>query len=281
VTRRFALAVLLAAPLAAADAPSPFFAFDNGTGRDQKVPLAEQADLIQRAGYAGIGFTGTQRIPELLRILDARGLRLFSIYVACRVDKPEIFYDPGLREAIGQLKGRGTAIWLTVQGKPVGVDGDERTVRTVREIADLAAPAGLRVVLYHHHGFYVDHLEHALRLRQRAGRPNIGVSFNLAHLLASGDEPHLDRLLAAALPHLDLVSINGADRIDPASRPTADWSRLIQTLDRGDYDVRGVMRRLWRLGYKGPVGLQGYQVKGDIQDNLQRSMRAWRIFIKP
>jgi hypothetical protein len=31
-------------------------------------------------------------------------------------------------------------------------------------------------------------------------------------------------------------------------------------------------------GYKGPIGLQCYQVPGDIEDNLRRSMAAWRKF---
>ena len=45
---------------------NPFFVFDNGTGRDQKVPLEEQAELVKRTGYAGLGYTGALRIPEML-----------------------------------------------------------------------------------------------------------------------------------------------------------------------------------------------------------------------
>ncbi len=29
-------------------------------------------------------------------------------------------------------------------------------------------------------------------------------------------------------------------------------------------------------GYTGPIGLQAYAIKGDMRDNLQRSMAAWR-----
>jgi hypothetical protein len=32
-------------------------------------------------------------------------------------------------------------------------------------------------------------------------------------------------------------------------------------------------------GYKDPIGLQCYNIKGDIRNNLQRSMSAWRIFV--
>jgi hypothetical protein len=30
------------------------------------------------------------------------------------------------------------------------------------------------------------------------------------------------------------------------------------------------------MGYKGPIGLQCYQVPGDREENLNRSMAVWR-----
>jgi sugar phosphate isomerase/epimerase len=248
---------------------------DNGTGRDQKLPLEQQADLVKRAGYAGIGYTGTQRIPELLGALDARGLQLFSIYVGSRVDGAGPAYDPGLPEAIRQLKGRKTVVWLNIQGK--APDGDERAAAIVREVADLAAGSGLRVVIYPHVGFCVERVEDALRIRALAGRPNVGVTFNLAHFLAIGDEPNLDKRLTEAMPFLEMVTVNGADHEGDWRK--GDWSRLIQTLDRGAFDVRGLVQKLRRLGYRGPIGLQCYQVAGDIEENLKRSMAAWRTMV--
>ena len=269
---RTLVALVLASLLAAAADLNPFFAFDNGTGRDAKVPYSQQAEMLRKAGYAGIGFTGTQNIPEMLKELDARGLKMFSTYVAARIDPDKPPYDPGLPQAMKQLKGRDTAIWLTVQGK--AEDGDARAVTVLREIADMAAENGLQVVIYPHAGFHVERTDHALELRNRAGRSNVGVSFNLAHFLAVEDHATLDARLKAAAPHLKLVSINGAD-------VGSDWrrdgfSRFIQTLDRGAWDVTELVRKLRKLGYRGPIGLQAYQVPGEIEDNLQRSMAAWR-----
>ncbi len=267
--------VLLAVSLSWAQPLSnPFFAFDNGTGRDQKLPLDQQAELVKKAGYAGIGFSGALRVPEMLQALESRGLKLFSIYVASRIDGDKPSFDPALPEAIRQLKGRDTVIWLTVQGH--SADGDSRAAAVVREVADLAAASGLRVVLYPHVGFHVERIEDALRIRKLADRPNIGVTFNLSHFLAIGDEPNLDQRLKESLPYLEMVSINGADHQGEWRR--GDWSRLIQTLDRGEFDTRGFLRKLASLGYKGPVGLQCYQVAGDIQENLSRSMAAWQKF---
>jgi sugar phosphate isomerase/epimerase len=80
-------------------------------------------------------------------------------------------------------------------------------------------------------------------------------------------------VLKAALPRLFFVSINGADAGDTQNQ---DWNQLIQTLDRGSYDVAGFVRTLRSLHYTGPVGLQCYNVKGDPQENLKRSITAWR-----
>jgi sugar phosphate isomerase/epimerase len=266
------LAVILSAvsPLVAASPlTNPFFPFDNGTGRDQHVPLDDQAELVKRTDYAGLGFTGTQHIPEMLQALESRGLKMFTIYVAARIDD-EPGYDPGLPEAIRQLQGHGTVIMLTVNGS--APDGDARATSEVREIADMAAASGLRVALYPHIGMYVGRVEDALRVVKNVDRPNVGVAFNLAHFLAAKDEPNLDVRLRDALPHLFMVSINGADH-------EGGWDRLIQPLDRGEFDVYALLQKLVTLGYHGPIGLQCYQVPGDREENLNRSKAVWRKFI--
>jgi len=257
--------------------PNPFFVFDNGTGRDQKVPLEEQAELVKRTGFAGLGYSGTRHIPEILQALESRGLRLFSIYVSAHVDGDgPPGYDPGLPQAIQQLKGHNTVIWLAIQGH--APDGEARAVTVVREVADLAAASGLRVVLYPHISqhvpcptcdFYVSRIEDAVRIRKLVDRPNAGATFNLCHFLAAQDEPSLDLRLKEALPYLEMVSINGADH-------QGGWDRLIQPLDRGDFDVYGLVRKLVVMGYKGPIGVQCYQVPGDREENLNRSMAVWR-----
>ena len=265
-----AMTLFAAAPLAAASPlTNPFFVFDNGTGRDQHVSLEDQAELVKRTGYAGLGFSGTEHIPEVLQALESRGLRLFSIYVGANLDGDKPTYDPGLPEAIRQLQGHGTVIWLTVSGS--APDADARATSVVRDIADMAAASGLRVALYPHFGLYVGRVEDALRVAKNVDRPNVGVTFNLAHFLAAKDEPNLDVRTRQALPYLSLVSINGADH-------EGGWDRLIQPLDRGEFDVYSMLEKLVMLGYHGPIGLQCYQVPGDREENLTRSMAAWRKF---
>jgi hypothetical protein len=75
------------------------------------------------------------------------------------------------------------------------------------------------------------------------------------------------------MPYLLTVSINGADSGDTQHMT---WSRLIQTLDRGSFDVSRVLKTLDRMGFTGSVGLQCYAIPGDPRGNLKRSIEAWR-----
>jgi sugar phosphate isomerase/epimerase len=150
---------------------------------------------------------------------------------------------------------------------------DDQAVAVIREIAAMAEQAQLRVALYPHVGFYVATVQDALRLVKKVDRENVGASFNLCHFLKLEDERELARRLQQAAPHLLIASINGADRGDTQSM---GWDRLIQTLDRGDFDVTSLLQSLQRLGYRGPIGLQCYAIAGEPRENLARSMAAWR-----
>lgn len=270
------LAILAALPLAAADRPRQLFAFDNGTGRDQKLPLAEQARLLSETGYGGMAvFTGAARIPELLSALDGYNLRLLSIYVHSYVDETSPRIDPGIATAVQQLAGRETMLLLTVQGH--GKGAEERAVENVREVADTAAKFGVRVCLYPHINFYVETTPDALRIARKAGRANVGVALNLYHTVAfhaarcAGGDLELTQLVKAAMPLLWLVSINGMNWKDGA--PT------IERIGEGAYDLARVLRVLDAAGYRGPIGQQCYQVPGDIRDNLVKSQRAWKALL--
>ena len=265
-------AILLAAePAGKLKLDNEFFAFDNGTGRGKLAPQA-QAKMLKELGYAGIGYSGAKGIPKMLKALDQFGLKMFSIYVGARVGPKGPTYDPSLKEAIKQLKGRHTLIWLTISGgKPSSSDYDQQAVKVVREIGKLADESGLRVALYPHVGFYVARVEDALRVVEKVDRKNVGASFNLCHWLKVGDEKNMKTRLQQAMPRLFAVSINGADH-------EGGWDRLIQTLDRGKFDVYNFLKTLKAMGYTGPIGLQCYAIKGDVKGNLSRSMAAWRKF---
>ncbi len=243
--------------------PTPFFAYELG----DKTP-EEQARLISESGYAGTAFDGTKLIPQRLKALDDEHSQLFFLWLTADVGNGQIIYEPGMEEAIGQLKGRATVVWLAVKGG--GPGAETRAIEASRHVADLASAANLRVALYPHYGFYLAQFKDTVRVAEAAQRSNLGVTFNLCHELRAGLSPEIRSLIKQALPLLYGVTINGADRNGH------DWSTLIQPLGRGDFDTAGLVRMLVETGYRGPIGLQCYGIKEDAATHLRESMKAWR-----
>ncbi|MFN7672280.1 MAG: hypothetical protein ACK5S5_17695, partial [Planctomycetota bacterium] len=56
----------------------------------------------------------------------------------------------------------------------------------------------------------------------------------------------------------------------------ATWAQPHRSLDDGDQDLRGRLATLAAIGYRGPVGLQGFGLPPPARDHLSRSMAAWR-----
>ena len=261
---RLVLFLVASSGLLAADNAPPLAVFDNGLGRGI-LSIDDQVELARQTGYSGVLFAGTAHIEECV----ARSTGAVS-------SSWNLYRDESLRcaacvrsraaEAIHQLRGSGAMIAFNINGK--NPNGDAIAVRTIQQVADMAADSGLRVALYPHFGMYMARIEDALRLREKAARKNVGIVFNLCHWLRSGDEANLHLRLQQAAPYLSLVLINGADH-------AGDWDRLIQPLDRGEFDLAAFLKALKSVDYRGPIGLQCYAIKGDREENLRRSMTAW------
>jgi sugar phosphate isomerase/epimerase len=252
---------------------NPFFAMDTATKDARHQTAKEQVQMVRELGYDGIGCTAGKGLREIAEELDKNGLRLFTVYLGINIDPDQPMYDPELKETIEVLRGTNAMLWLFVQSKqykPSSPDGDDRAVEILREIADMAADANVRVALYPHTGFWVERVEDAVRVAKKVDRSNVGVTFNLCHWLMVDGDKNAKSLIQQAMPHLFVVTINGADS------GGKDWKTLIQTLDRGTFDIRGFLRTLSDCGYTGPIGFQGYGIGGDAYDNLKRTMNAWR-----
>jgi sugar phosphate isomerase/epimerase len=244
--------------------PNSVFAYEFGD-----ISPAEQAGFARQYGFAGTVFDHARLIPERLRAMDDAHLQLFFLWLTVDVSHGQIKYEPGMEAAIEALQGRGTVVWIAIQGE--GTGAEERTIQAVDRISDLASRSNLRVALYPHFGFYLARFRDVVRVAERVGRSNVGVTFNLCHELRSGFEPEFPQLLDKAIPRLYGVTVNGADR------QGRDWNTLIQPLGLGDYDVAGLVRTIAKAGYRGPFGIQCYGLQGDPGVYLKQSMAAWRL----
>jgi sugar phosphate isomerase/epimerase len=257
--------------------PNVFYAMDNGVRDANHTTPESQIAMLKELGYPGIGWRPGP-LPEMFAALDKHGLKLFSFYANLKIGpSAQAKFDPALPSQIAALKGRDTILWFTITSrdyKPSAPEGDEDAVTVLRQIADMAKAAGLRVALYPHTGMWLERVQDAVRLARKVQRDNVGASFTLCHCLRVGDEKKIPELLAEAKPHLFLININGADAGDVGP----GWSRLIMTLDQGSFDMVAFFKTLKRIGYTGPIALQSYNLKGDVRENLKRSLEAWRKF---
>ena len=254
--------VIFAAP------PSPeFFVFDNGVGRGKWTP-EEQAKTLKELGYDGISYNYTNPKDLALWQQECRkqGVKIYALYVYTYLDRTNHF-DPAFKDAIKLLKGTDTVIWMTVMKPATKGDHDAEAVRNVQEMADLAAAQGVRVALYGHSGVYVETGADSARIVKLANRPNVGATINLCHEYLSGHGHELDEALPAVAPLATLASINGVDLAN---------TNYIVRLDQGDFDLTAYLKKLFAAGYHGPIGLQCYNVKGDIRTNLAANIATWR-----
>jgi|GEM_PF-246820 len=252
----------------------PLFVFDNGLGRDQGWKPDRQAELTARLGYSGIGYTHVKELKERYAACELTGQRIFSFYVPFHVSASQPVATETLQK-LPQLKGKQAILWIHTHGKASKTEA----VHAFRKFADQAAKYDVQVVIYPHAHFYVETADHALELAKAVNRQNFGMSINVCHELKAGNGEELVRLASESVDHLFLVSINGANHIEHPE-DERDWSRLIQPLGKGDFDLKPFIKKLHERGYQGPIGLQCYLVPGKPEKVLRESMAAWRTLVQ-
>jgi sugar phosphate isomerase/epimerase len=257
----------------------PFFVFEDGLWNAKSDSPDYWSDLVKETGFDGMELIGLDRVDKILPELKRNDLELFTLYIKIEIDKDQP-YDPNLKEYIKKLHDTGLHLWVHVHSISYPCSdssGDEKCVKIISELADYASNYGVKIAFYPHTDFWVEKVSDGLRLAEKIDKPNVGVVFNLCHFLKR-DQPHkLKHTLTIALPHLFLVSINGADKGETSEMT---WDRLIQPLGSGSYDVLNVLHILKDLGYNNPVGLQCYNIKGKPEVFLKQSMETWKKYLK-
>jgi len=270
----FVIGVFAMTPIALADdvrvPMNPFFAFKNSMESGGPASVEEQAQILQDIGFDGFDNRDLNDLEAALQALDRHKLKLFTVYFTVKIDPGETPFNPRLAELSPLLKGRGTVLWCNTHSKrfkPSDPAGDECAVPIFRQIADMAAPFGVRVAPYPHVDLWVESPEDTARLADKVDRPNFGASFNLFHWNALGDrKPPLEDVARRLAPRMFVMSINGdigPHNIGPLQDEKIDT-------------YYGVLKTFREAGYKGPVGLQCYLIPGDPRVHLGQSFAVWR-----
>jgi sugar phosphate isomerase/epimerase len=253
--------------------PFAFFPFCIDWHDAKKRNFQEQAVMLKELGYDGVGHIWLDGVADRLKTLDEAGLRLFQITMTVDLTPGKTPYDARFKDVLALVKGRHVQFDLLIGGMtPSDSSADPRAVAILREMSDLAMDSGAQLLLYPHVGNWVERIQDSVRVAEKVDRPNVGIMFNLCHWLRVDKQRDYKPLLRQAMPRLWAVSINGADEFDAAP----GWDHYIQPLDKGSFDVAGLLKTLKELGYEGSVGLQCYGIGGDAREHLARSMAAWR-----
>ena len=257
-----------------------FYAMDTSYGRPG-LSREQQLDLVKELGFAGVSenIRPPAEMKNAREEIEVRGLKLFAVYAGAQVTpKGDLVVSSDLPAVMNVLKGSGAIIWLHIGGKGPAFDsltGNEPVCKNIRELSDAAKANGMRIAVYPHFGEWTAKFGDATTLATIINHESFGVTFNLCHCLATGDEKKIAALIDAAGPRLFTATINGAD----TGFGGADWSRLIQPLGKGSFDVKIVLDSLQRIHFAGPIGFQGYGIAGDTRSILEPTIKAWKTLL--
>ncbi len=260
-----------------------FYAFNNSVRTLQNAPegMDAQAQLISEIGFKGFAGHHSENYFARRNALDKAGIEMPEIYLPVTINESgKVSYFEGIREIIKDSKNRKLVVALAAFGdayKNNKADGDRFLVESIQELADFAAPFGVRIAVYPHVGFYCERLDHSIKICKEVNRPNVGAIFNTCHLFKVEGMEGWEQKLKEAIPFLYMISINGLDSGDTQSM---NWDRLIQPLGEGSFDTYQIVKIAKDNGYNGLFGLQCYNIKQDCKTALIQSMKTWKSYLE-
>lgn len=274
------LSFMLLAGCAKVEVPkNDFFPFNNAM-RLQNAPktIPEQAALLKELGFPGIEGYGPATHSEWKKTLNANGLKMQTNYTGLTLGGMTSEYLESVKTMIsatskGEVIEFYTRVDKSVKGSPEEIE--KQFVAVLKDLAVHAKPYGVKLGVYPHVGNFCETVEHSVQMAKAVNEPNYGAIINLCHMLKVEGSEGVKEKIDMAFPYLVTVSISGAD--DGDTKKMA-WDKLIQPLGKGSFDVYGFLAHLWDKGYSGPVGLQCYNVKGDVREVLKQSQAAWNEY---
>ncbi|CAL9362385.1 hypothetical protein SUDANB6_00690 [Streptomyces sp. enrichment culture] len=162
---------------------------------------------------------------------------------------------------------------------PLAVDDDALAAEQLARLADLAQESGIRVAYEAlAWGRHVSTYDHAWRIVEAAGHPALGTCLDSFHILSRSSDPE-DLEGIGDIPGEKIFFLQLAD----APRLAMDvlqWSRHHRCFPgQGGFDVAGLVRRVLRTGYTGPLSLEVFNdvfrqsEAGPTAVDAQRSLR--------
>ncbi len=229
--------------------------------RSQCEMLAEIGyDAITVAAWGGQPLTDLSLLPS---VKAEHGLDIAALYLVLHEGRN----DAMLRRIVESVEGV-ELIELAVQSS---LNGEPAILRVIESLLPIVERRGLRLALYPHRNHVTETTSQVIAICQHFDHPQLGATFNGYHWYAS-EEGDLEGRLCAMQPWLMQVTTSGS-----ALSPLG-WGGVatMEPPDRGELDNFALLAALSRMGYRGRIGLLGWDYCGDVYLKLQRSLSTFR-----
>ena len=279
----FSLAITLSLACTQKKLDNTFYCQNTLSRFENKPETASQkAKLMKEIGFDGIEGWGYKDFSELRDALEGQSLSMPANYVVINFEADGKLNDVQKDEIKTMIKAsaKGDVIYFSLINEAYmhkKDSGDKLVASELRILADYAVVYGVKLCSYPHVGQYCETLEHSVTLAKLVDRKNFGATLNLCHLLKVEGSEDLNSKIKEFTPYIFAVNICGADDGDTQKY---GWNRLIQPLGEGSFDTYQLVKSLIDNGYKGPFGLQCYNLKGDVVKTLTQSMNTWKDYQK-
>jgi sugar phosphate isomerase/epimerase len=232
-----------------------------GAGELSRFDFKDRVEAAARAGFKGIGIWHTdlehimlhRSLKEMKMILDDNGMKYLELEFLT-----DWFLDGGRKQESDQRKRRLMEAAGALQAKHIKI-GDFYNLtcpmpRLVEAFAALCAEAqqvGTTIGFELMACAMIDNLPDALTMVETAGADNGGIILDILQVVNLGIPYEAIRRIP--LKHLMGIELN--DGILPGN-PNPEPGRARRFCGEGEYDIRGLIRCVQQMGYRGPWAVE-------------------------
>jgi L-ribulose-5-phosphate 3-epimerase len=221
-----------------------------------KGSIMDKCKAIKEAGYEGIEPSSHMNQDEVMKAMEATGLKAASVCCSTHWGKPASDPSPavreagveGLKQALRDAKRYGTDSVLFVPGvvnKNVSyADAYARSQEAIRQAVPLAEELGVTIALENvWNNFLLSPLE-AARFVDEFKSPRVGWHFDCGNILNYGWPEQWIRILGKRISRVHIKEFS----VKKASKEGKGAGFSVALLE-GDNDWPGIMKALDEIGY--------------------------------
>ncbi len=251
------------------------------------MPIERLAGLARRAGFQGLSMRASlvsvdsdaKRIATVRKLLDASGLEVSMVTGDLPLATNDSEATAALRNITPYLdlsKALGARLLRVMMH-------DENDIEAVQRAADQAAGRGLALSHQTHWGSLFETVDEALDIVRRVDRPNFGVTFEPANLLACGSD-HGAGAVRRLAPHIlnvyyqNLRLEEGAPTVFKSRHRGAVPVRFLPIDDASGIDPRPMIEALVAIGYEGWFTIHQPSLPGQ---SVEAAIEAAADFFRP